>query len=1454
MDEMEPEQRAQAASLGTLKSGDAVWLMDTNPEDPNDVPIGAIVRLAEHGRVQVLDDNGEEHWFDVARANIKRMHPDCVNGEDDMVRLGELDGPPILRNLHKRYLKNQVYTYTGSILVSVNPYQSLPIYDTDSIKAYTNRKFGELPPHIYAVADNAYYNMQRNERDQVIIISGESGSGKTEAGRLVMRFLSVASGSSNLIEKQVMEASNVLEMFGNARTFHNDNASRFGKYIEVFFNRRGAIEGAKVEYYLLEKSRLVWQPEDERNFHIFYAMLIGMSSEDKSKLGLTKSSDYYYLTQDNLNKALSNKCFSKGLGSCLQCNGRNDRVDYNNILKSMKTLMFSEVEIKEIMKLLSAILHIGNFEFEEALIDNLDACHLIYNTGVKQVCQVLDVIDNSIIQALTYRTLKSRGETVKTPMNIDQAMDVKDALVKGIYGRLFQWIVGKINSAIYTGSREHRDCRSIGILDMFGFENFQKNCFEQLCINFANENLQQYFVRSLFKLEQEEYEREHVEWGHIDFQDNQPILDLIAAKPNNILSLVDDESSFPRGTDRTMLNKLSRTHARNDLFLSSRSQMDDSFGIKHYAGVVRYSSKGFVERNKDTFHGDLMALVQSSKNKFLKLLFYRDLKAGMDARKKNGTLIEQFKKSLDQLMRTMSKCQPLFIRCLKSNNEAKPMTFDRSLIMSQLVYSGMLETIQIRKKGYPIRYSFPEFIERYRVCLPGMKLPTDQDVVRAAKRLARHVLGSDGFWQLGATKLFLKDDHDTKLEIAREQAISKFVIVIQRAVRGWYAKRTFQRLKNSIVTIQSMWRGYLARRDYKVMVSGYQRLQALWRSRRLAFRYQFARKRIVGFQAHCRGCIVRVRYRQYKWAVVTVQAFVRGMIARRELKRLKKMRTIEDMPAKKKKETLMEMQRQEEASDKKLQKKRDILDTVKEQEKMRWSMGADPTLMMERLFGNMPRSGSGMPSALHAPSSASVGLGLQGLPAQGPGDEDVDDGDEQNAEIDEDEDISSFKFIKFAAMTFQAGHSSSYIRKPLKESLLTHENEEDNLSSMAVWISILRFMGDLPEPKYLEEKKTNNQADDTKSIKSRSKINVAKKFLKPGKDDANSISRSQSFMSESNISIDSQDLASAEVCGNTVQGLLPQQVPITNRIFETLGESVLRRVTTSEIEDKDDDLDTPLDEDVVPIEHRVVSHTLRRKSKLMDDMKDLLDSATKQAAKLASTMQYSRQPLPSVSGAASSIGESLERKSRFLSRSSASSASSTIGASSITGLSSHHVSNPVANPSSQPDWSSSQLEKWFKLNRPTSNIEKIQFIVGMAILRPKIRDEIYAQICKQLTNNPSKSSHARGWILLCLCCGCFAPSDRFIRTLRNFINEGPQSYAPFAGQRLKRTTLNGNRKQPPSATELEICKSKKPIRFTVTFMDGTTKTVLADSATTAKEIVTTLCDKFGIEDRFGFSL
>jgi len=324
---------------------------------------------------------------------------------------------------------------------------------------------------------------------------------------------------------------------------------------------------------------------------------------------------------------------------------------------------------------------------------------------------------------------------------------------------------------------------------------------------------------------------------------------MIAARPMNILSLIDEESMFPRGTDRTMLNKLSRTHGKNRLFEAPRNQSVSNFSIKHFAGTVTYETAGFLERNRDTFHGDLTQLIRSSKNRFLHFIFHKDLKNSSIHQKRSSTLCDQFRKSLDSLMRTLIKCQPFFVRCVKPNEIKQPGVFDRDLVCQQLRYSGMMETIRIRRQGYPVRYEFAAFIDRYRVCIGGLpRSSLTQNMKESAAKICRFILKEED-WRVGLTKVFLKDEHDVEMEVGREKALLRYVLVLQRAIRGWYAKRTFQRLKRSVVKIQALWRAYRARKAYREMTAGYGRLQALWRARRLAFRYSFARKRITGFQA-----------------------------------------------------------------------------------------------------------------------------------------------------------------------------------------------------------------------------------------------------------------------------------------------------------------------------------------------------------------------------------------------------------------------------------------------------------------------------------------------------------------------------------------------------------------------------------------------------------------------------
>ncbi|XP_045673912.1 unconventional myosin-VIIa isoform X2 [Phyllostomus hastatus] len=1295
--------------------GDYVW-MDLRSGQEFDVPIGAVVKLCDSGQIQVVDDEGNEHWISPQKAtHIKPMHPTSVHGVEDMIRLGDLNEAGILRNLLIRYRDHLIYTYTGSILVAVNPYQLLSIYSPEHIRQYTNKKIGEMPPHIFAIADNCYFNMKRNSRDQCCIISGESGAGKTESTKLILQFLAAISGQHSWIEQQVLEATPILEAFGNAKTIRNDNSSRFGKYIDIHFNKRGAIEGARIEQYLLEKSRVCRQAPDERNYHVFYCMLEGMGEDQKKKLGLGQAVDYNYLA----------------MGNCITCEGREDSQEYANIRSAMKVLMFTDTENWEISKLLASILHLGNLQYEARTFENLDACEVLFSPSLATAASLLEVNPPDLMNCLTSRTLITRGETVSTPLSREQALDVRDAFVKGIYGRLFVWIVDKINAAIYKPPSQDvkSSRRSIGLLDIFGFENFAVNSFEQLCINFANEHLQQFFVRHVFKLEQEEYDLESIDWLHIEFTDNQDALDMIANKPMNIISLIDEESKFPKGTDTTMLHKLNSQHKLNPNYIPPKNNYETQFGINHFAGVVYYESQGFLEKNRDTLHGDIIQLVHSSRNKFIKQIFQADVAMGAETRKRSPTLSSQFKRSLELLMRTLGACQPFFVRCIKPNEFKKPMLFDRHLCVRQLRYSGMMETIRIRRAGYPIRYSFVEFVERYRVLLPGVKPAYKQDDLRGTcQRMAEAVLGTHDDWQIGKTKIFLKDHHDMLLEVERDKAITDRVILLQKVIRGFKDRSNFLKLKNAATLIQRHWRGHNCRRNYGLMRLGFLRLQALHRSRKLHRQYRLARRRIIEFQARCRAYLVRKAFRHRLWAVLTVQAYVRGMIARRLHRRLRaeyrrrleaeKMRLAEEEKLRKEMSAKMAKEEAERKHQERLAQlaREDAERELKEKEEARRKKELLEQMerarhepinhsdMVDKMFGFLGTSG-----------------GLPGQEGQAPsGFEDLERGRKEMVEEDldaalplpdeDEEDLSEYKFAKFSATYFQGTTTHTYTRRPLKQPLLYHDDEGDQLAALAVWITILRFMGDLPEPKY------------------------------------------HTAMSDGS-----------------------EKIPVMTKIYETLGKKTYKREL--QVLQGEGEVHLPDGQKKSSVRHKLVHLTLKKKSKLTEEVTKRLHDGE-----------------PTVQG-------------------------------------------------------NSMLE-----DRPTSNLEKLHFIIGNGILRPALRDEIYCQISKQLTHNPSKSSYARGWILMSLCVGCFAPSEKFVKFLRNFIHGGPPGYAPYCEERLRRTFVNGTRTQPPSWLELQATKSKKPIMLPVTFMDGTTKTLLTDSATTAKELCNALADKISLKDRFGFSL
>ncbi|KAM7012802.1 unconventional myosin-VIIb [Tautogolabrus adspersus] len=1357
-----------------LSKGDFVWV-----DSGAGVPIGAEVKVTDTGQLQLVDDEGKTHKINKkTEGTIRPMHPTSVKGVDDMIRLGDLNEAGLLRNLLVRHKEGLIYTYTGSILVAVNPYQLLPIYTTEQVHMYTDRRLGELPPHVFAIADSCFFNMRRNKKNQCCVISGESGAGKTESTKLMLQFLAAVSGQHSWIEQQILEANPILEAFGNAKTVRNDNSSRFGKYIDINFTKGGAIEGARVEQYLLEKSRVCRQAPEERNYHIFYYMLMGMSADQKKILSLGNAAEYNYLT----------------MGNCTSCEGRDDVKEYAHFRSALKILMFTENDSWEISKLLAAILHLGNVKFESTIVNNLEGCDIKKSSHFNMACQLMEVAPKELEKNLTERSLMTTRESVTKPLTSEQAVDGRDAFVKAIYGRLFIWVVDKINAAIYKPSEDTDVVRqSIGLLDIFGFENFNKNSFEQLCINFANEQLQQFFVKHVFKLEQDEYTRENIVWKHIDYKDNQSTLDVLAGKPMNMMALIDEESSFPKGTDTTMLQKMNQHHGKGGIYIPPKNNYETQFGVKHFAGVVNYDSRGFLEKNRDALSTDLIQMVETSANKLLKQVFQKELvsstikssinpkmvitaasnslRQAPDGKKRVPTLIGQFRQSLDSLMKTLTVCQPYFIRCIKPNDFKKPMLFDRELCIRQLRYSGMMETIRIRKAGYPVRYTFQEFLDRYRVLLKtSLCDPRTESKEKCCESICDTMLAGEGDWKTGKTKIFLKDSHDTLLELERMKELNKKALLIQKVLRGYKYRRQYLRQKAGALVIQKYWRGHKGRKLYRVVQLGFARLQAQVRSRQLHYQYKRKREAAMVLQTQIRGHLARKEWKRKRDAVILLQAYTRGGLARKALKKMKRDRYLSAKDKEAEERALMEKQKYLE----------EVLKQKKEKEAKAQTESITDQEMVERMFEFLPRIVGGQEG------QAPVGFEkFEGMIT-----EEIDIDDiliEENLPKEDYDDLDEYSFSKFASMYFQGAATPTFIRQRLRQPLLYHEDEGDVLASLTVWWIILRFMGDLPEPK--------------KQVKA------------PG------TPAQERFLP--------QDLISRK------DRRLSHMVGLDQRVLRNKKE---RKPST-------------VPEEPAPIKRGSIFTDLLTRSR----KPSAVPSETAQNPKAYTVPEGS----PRVrKGSTFTDLLSRNRKVSSVQENGIPKSASSLRKPSIIMEESDdltEVSKPPTLQTVQED-SDVMTGEGPTLDRPLTSLEKLHIIVGYAIVRHDLRDEIYCQICKQLQENNNRNSYFRGWILLSLCLGIFPPSERFTRYLQSFIRFAPGDYASYCAERLRRTRMNGMRGEPPSWLELQATKTKKPMIVTVKLMDGRSVNLPVDSASTSREICQALSNKIKLKDTFGFSL
>uniref|UniRef100_A0A8B9KBL4 Myosin IXB n=1 Tax=Astyanax mexicanus TaxID=7994 RepID=A0A8B9KBL4_ASTMX len=859
---------------------------------------------------------------DAQRLVARGFLPPRYEDFDDLCNLSVLNEDTILENLHNRFQKKKIYTYAGSILVAINPFKFLPIYNPKYVKMYENHQLGKLEPHIFAIADVAYYAMLRKRINQCIVISGESGSGKTQSTNFLIHCLTALSqkGYASGVERTILGAGPVLEAFGNAKTAHNNNSSRFGKFIQVNYLESGVVRGAVVEKYLLEKSRLVSREKNERNYHVFYYLLVGASEEERKEYKLLQPENYHYLKQHNF--AIED--------------ADDLRHDFERLQQAMEMVGFLPATKKQIFSVLSAILYLGNVTYSRKSTGRDEGLDVGPPEILANLSDLLKVKEELLVEALTKRKTVTVNDKLILPYSHSEAITARDSMAKSLYSALFDWIVLRINHALLNKKdmEESVSCLSIGVLDIFGFEDFETNSFEQFCINYANEQLQYYFNQHIFTLEQEEYQAEGITWHNIDYTDNVGCIQLISKKPTGLLYLLDEESNFPHATDKTLLAKFKQQHERNPYFVAT-PVMEPAFVIRHFAGKVKYQIKDFREKNTDHMRPDIVALLRSSDRAYVRQLIGMDpvamfrwgiLRAAVRAlaafneagrrwaaksagksliacvlfllysrtsmldfsfdhseerpleafedifasyeskkdihaqimssikdlqldgedprkllqswgrlvsdypyvlvvqnlldsrslkfivglhdrttksllhlhkKKRPPSISAQFQTSLSKLLETLAKAEPFFIRCLRSNAEKKEMCFDEALVLQQLRYTGMLETVRIRRSGYGAKYTFQEFIEQFRVLLPK-NASSQEDIANLLQKF-----GLDPkTYQIGKTKVYLKEPERQKLKDILHKDVMQKIIFLQRWFQAKLLRSYYLQLREAAIFVQ----------------------------------------------------------------------------------------------------------------------------------------------------------------------------------------------------------------------------------------------------------------------------------------------------------------------------------------------------------------------------------------------------------------------------------------------------------------------------------------------------------------------------------------------------------------------------------------------------------------------------------------------------------------------------
>ncbi|NXR49395.1 MYO6 protein, partial [Hippolais icterina] len=846
-----------------MEDGKPVWA----PHPTDGFQMGMIVDIGpDNLTIEPLNQKGKT--FQAAISQVFPAEEDSKKDVEDNCSLMYLNEATLLHNIKVRYSKDRIYTYVANILIAVNPYFDIPkFYSSDTIKKYQGRSLGTLPPHVFAIADKAFRDMKVLKMSQSIIVSGESGAGKTENTKFVLRYLTESYGSGQDIDDRIVEANPLLEAFGNAKTVRNNNSSRFGKFVEIHFNEKNSVVGGFVSHYLLEKSRICVQGKEERNYHIFYRLCAGAPEDIREKLYLSSPDNFRYLNR-GCTRFFANKETDKQIlqnrkspeylkeGS-LKDPLLDDHGDFNRMCTAMKKIGLDDEEKLDLFRVVAGVLHLGNIDFEEAGSTSGGCTPRARSQAALERCAALLGLDEDDLRgSLTSRVMLTtaggaKGTVIKVPLKVEQANNARDALAKTVYSHLFDHVVKRVNQCFPFETSSF----FIGVLDIAGFEYFEHNSFEQFCINYCNEKLQQFFNERILKEEQELYQKEGLGVNEVRYVDNQDCIDLIEAKLVGVLDILDEENRLPQPSDQHFTSVVHQKHKdhfrlsiprKSKLAVHRNIRDDEGFIIRHFAGAVCYETMQFVEKNNDALHMSLQSLICESKDKFVRQLFEANTNNNKDPKQKAGKLSfisvgNKFKTQLNLLLEKLHSTGSSFIRCIKPNLKMTSHHFEGGQILSQLQCSGMVSVLDLMQGGFPSRASFHELYNMYKKYLPEKLARLDPRLF--CKALFKALGLNENDYKFGLTKVFfrpgkfaefdqiMKSDPDHLAELVKR--VNRWLICSRWKKVQWCSLSVIK-LKNKIkyrasacIKIQKTIRMWLCKRKHKPRIDGLIKVRTL---------------------------------------------------------------------------------------------------------------------------------------------------------------------------------------------------------------------------------------------------------------------------------------------------------------------------------------------------------------------------------------------------------------------------------------------------------------------------------------------------------------------------------------------------------------------------------------------------------------------------------------------------